>query len=514
MNDFPSLDDNQIMELQASGKISPTTAEAMKTKRPWWERPGSELLKESTEYKPQMSKEVAEKALSDPNSALAKDYPEELQKAASFYGIQKPEERAPAAMQSTEVKPQVEKVDLSQLAVKPTQQQPQQPNIMDQGLKGINSAYGAQMGAVNRLGQAQQESFENQAKLMEEASRKQAEYDNELKRVRDERNAYENDFMKRREELVKEVDKAGDINPNRYWENKSTGNKISASIGIALGAIGSAMTGQGGNKALDIIQNAIDRDIDAQKANANKAQQRLQNQDSIFNLALKKYGDQETAMLAARSEALSRVELQIKAQANQSQSKEAKAKADLLSAQILEEKQKTDLALNQTAGAKYVASQATMGQGVENPALLPEDMQKRAVKMPNGLYKPALNEQAAKTVNEQAIGAASVKNILSQMKELASPTVPFTVKKAKIEGLKAEYTALKKNEMQLGVMSDSDRQLVEATIGNPGGLLNERAIAMLDQAAANVDYKLGKTYEMYVPGYKPLRMQKAPDMRK
>ncbi len=87
------------------------------------------------------------------------------------------------------------------------------------------------------------------------------------------------------------------IDPNRYWENKSTGGKISAAIGIALAGIGGGMGGQGGNMALDVINKAIDRDIDAQKAN-------LSNKNSLLSKNLEMTHNLESAVAMTRADHL------------------------------------------------------------------------------------------------------------------------------------------------------------------------------------------------------------------
>ena len=51
-----------------------------------------------------------------------------------------------------------------------------------------------------------------------------------------------------------------------YWESQSTGNKVLAAIAIGLGGLGAGMQGKDGNGALDIINNAITRDSERQKA--------------------------------------------------------------------------------------------------------------------------------------------------------------------------------------------------------------------------------------------------------
>jgi len=58
----------------------------------------------------------------------------------------------------------------------------------------------------------------------------------------------------------------GSIDPNQYWHNKNTGQLIGTSIAMGLGAMGSSMTGTP-NYVAESVNNAIARDIDAQKAN-------------------------------------------------------------------------------------------------------------------------------------------------------------------------------------------------------------------------------------------------------
>lgn len=77
---------------------------------------------------------------------------------------------------------------------------------------------------------------------------------------------YEYDYDK----ALADAEELKDVNPNRLFENMSTGRKIMAGIGLILGNIGGAVTKSGFN-GLQIIENAIDRDIAAQKENRQKA---------------------------------------------------------------------------------------------------------------------------------------------------------------------------------------------------------------------------------------------------
>lgn len=59
---------------------------------------------------------------------------------------------------------------------------------------------------------------------------------------------------------------ANGVNPNRYFQDQSTGQKIIGALAIGFGAFGASLT-HGPNTALEIMNNAIARDVDAQKTN-------------------------------------------------------------------------------------------------------------------------------------------------------------------------------------------------------------------------------------------------------
>lgn len=64
------------------------------------------------------------------------------------------------------------------------------------------------------------------------------------------------------------------IKPDRVWSEASTPRKLSAVLGLIIGGIGSGLTRQP-NAALQVINGIIDRDIDAQKAELGKKQNRI-----------------------------------------------------------------------------------------------------------------------------------------------------------------------------------------------------------------------------------------------
>lgn len=60
------------------------------------------------------------------------------------------------------------------------------------------------------------------------------------------------------------------IDPDRYYKSMSTASKIASGIGMVLGGLGAGLTGQP-NMAMQVMQNAVDKDIEAQKNDQGKA---------------------------------------------------------------------------------------------------------------------------------------------------------------------------------------------------------------------------------------------------
>ena len=116
------------------------------------------------------------------------------------------------------------------------------------------------------------------------------------------------------EQAVARYDKSGQqfldniqnnkIDPERYWNNKSAGSKISAALGMMLSGMGSATTGQP-NLAAQTIHDAIDRDIDAQKNDQSKNM-------NLYKLNREALGSDIAAKAATQNQLLTTVEAKTK----------------------------------------------------------------------------------------------------------------------------------------------------------------------------------------------------------
>lgn len=91
-----------------------------------------------------------------------------------------------------------------------------------------------------------------------------------------------------------------EVDPGKYWADRNVGSKILAGIGMILGGFDPS----GQNRAVELVQRAIDRDIDAQKANIQtriaKGREAISSRQNLMGMMRQRFGDDLSAELAAR----------------------------------------------------------------------------------------------------------------------------------------------------------------------------------------------------------------------
>ena len=175
-----------------------------------------------------------------------------------------------------------------------------QPTLMDQ-------SYGNVMGGLSGAAKVEEGLAKERANVYGDLQQQYANLDAEHKKS-------QADTL---QEVTKFQDAANkDVDPHRYWDSLSTGNKVSASIGIILGGIGAGMM-RGDNQALKVIDQAINQDIDAQKTNASKNM-------NLYRVNLDKYKNAEEAHVRTKLELASLADLKLKQAEANAKSQESK----------------------------------------------------------------------------------------------------------------------------------------------------------------------------------------------
>ena len=222
----------------------------------------------------------------------------------------------------------------SSAAGKPAQlQAPADPvasgEAMQQALErkdaGLESLYGARISQLRGLGSQLEEQYaaERGSALAEQSVlARQTEDETDIRRAyrEQEKARIETENVNRqiraeaKEKAQLDIDEAVNevvnfkIDPKRFY--KGTGSAIASAIAVALGEFGSKLAG-GPNTALSIINRAVDRDIDAQKAELQNLKYGASAAGNAYKRLLDRHGDSEKAERLAREQALTYVSMQL-----------------------------------------------------------------------------------------------------------------------------------------------------------------------------------------------------------
>jgi len=273
-----------------------------------------------------------------------------------------------------------QKVPLEQTIGAPQNTAPAVPAV-DPAMSQMNKAFALQQQGINNAAQAAEERAVAEvaayAKQEEMLQKSKEDYDARLKAL-DAQN----------ETLFKETleDK---IDPRKFMNNMSTGNKLLAGIAVTLGGLGAGLAG-GENQGLSMINKFIDQDIDAQKKNLDK-------KTNLLSQNLQRTRDLQSAEALTRSQALAITAAQVEKAKAKASSPEARARADILLGQLKQQQ----IALNsQQAKTQMLNNVGKPGVKV-NPEALPEDQRKRLITAPNGQQYLSQTDKGAEDLREE-----------------------------------------------------------------------------------------------------------------
>lgn len=127
------------------------------------------------------------------------------------------------------------------------------------------------------------------------------------------------------------------IDPDRYFLGQP-GKRLLAGIAIAFGEVGRALTGSQTNAALNIINNAIEQDIAAQRYAREGIKERLESQRQGVADLRTRFGDEEQAIVARRIINTEMAQNKIQELADRYGTEEAQGKAQVLIGQLEQQK--------------------------------------------------------------------------------------------------------------------------------------------------------------------------------
>lgn len=301
-----------------------------------------------------------------------------------------------------------------------------QTNALMGGIAQQKAGLKQEAAATGALGQEQAKQLENQNQQM---AARQMSYEQRIQAL-----------DQKRQEFVQDIQEQK-INPNQYYDNLSTGGKISTLVGLVLGGIGGGMTGKGGNMALDTFNNLVNRDIEAQKSNLEKKRSLLTaNMQEMGNLR-----DAETMTRVMMNDAF----------ANELKASAAKAQGPIAQARALQMAGQIDQQNAQLMGTLAMKQSLLGHQGQIPPeklinVVVPEGERTKAreeLSMVQG-YK-----QANKGVSQLFSSASNIGSVAGNM--------PFSKSKAELGKIRANITnVIRQNMKGQGSFSDQDQKVL------------------------------------------------------
>lgn len=195
----------------------------------------------------------------------------------------------------------------------------------------------------------------------------------------------------KREELQKLTDDraaaekaAGEarVDPQQFWGDKSTGDKIAFVLASALTGFFNGRAGIQGNQVLSAVNKRIDENINAQIRNIETLKGRPTEIGRIYAQTLDKFGNMEIARNAAKARGLLEAETLARQQATQSGNEVVRAQAEKVIADLAAEREKVHFnnvgKVTQEVDRKFTTTQDKVVGGGPSKAQRAAEMDKAA----------------------------------------------------------------------------------------------------------------------------------------
>jgi hypothetical protein len=289
-------------------------------------------------------------------------------------------------------------------------------------------------------------------------------------------------------DLTQRAAEQGDVDPNKFFGDRGAGVGFLAAIGVALGQA-SASLGGGPNAALQIVEGALDRSLQAQKMQLDETRGQRTEQKGVLAEMRANFADEREADLAAKDAMLGAAELRLKALGSEAQSNEAKARANEMIGAIQEKRgavrqQWSALADgNIKLSEQYIPAHTVGGPPRATPASKEAD--ERLVTLDDGTTYQARSAEDAKKIRAQLAGTRQIESLardLDKTRDKTSTYIPGTKSAADAESLGAQMLYAFKDTEQAGTVDKGLIESFEKLVGDPRGITSRSGQRALNYA--------------------------------
>jgi hypothetical protein len=293
------------------------------------------------------------------------------------------------------------------------------------------------------------------------------------------------------------------VDPDRWWSTRSTGQRIGAVVGLILGGIGAGLS-RGPNYAMQAIDKAVDRDIEAQKIELGK-------KENLLGRYMQQTHDGTAARQMAKADAYDVAAAQLQKVSAQYSGQKAAADATITVGQLRQQaavmrQQATERALQIAQGKIGLQQQqyqvqalqevlkGVSGNGgfdsrvLELPAF--KDYRERAVHLPDGSVAFASDKEEAHKVKDSMASVSRLRSKVQRMREMLESGSPVTTDRGQAKAVRADLLAEIGHLHDLNRLSDMDLKLFEDQVPDLTDLVKPNAAKKLDSLGKSIDDKV------------------------
>lgn len=276
------------------------------------------------------------------------------------------------------------------------------------------------------------------------------------------------------------------VDPGRYWASRSTGGKIAGIIGLVLGALGTGPDGI--NRAAAMMDKAIDRDLEAQKAGhelrLRKGAQRVQGAQTYYSMARDALGDETAATSAAHGAAL-------EAAARQAEITATKVNDPMQRAKL----QRVAAAARQAAGEKTVKARTELESA--GAAMI----HAQAARAAAGQKAGGLTGERQKAIDDVESATRNIRDNLAKAKAIVEKSGTFEMTGTDQVELERALSMVATDSARLkdpgSTVREGELEVAKKEIGLKGGellLRNNTAQKLLDSFEKSIEDRRRNAY--------------------
>jgi len=334
---------------------------------------------------------------------------------------------------------------------------------------------------------AEAQKAKGEVAALQEANNIRQQYAAKLQIDQQREQDYINGQMQKMQKFTDDIANGPKIDPDRWMNSKSTGQRIALGIGMFLGGFD-----KNGNQAADMVRSAINADIDAQKADYQRKVQAGQMADNVFTRAMQMFQSEKAAKFATLDSMLAMTDNKMKMEAAKYGGAEAQAKYQAASAMI--QQQRVDVArqwqqmINTEMAHNILEGRGAADSGVDQDPkvralksavnVLPKEEQKEYLARQvqgNGVFGFARTakqaEEAQKTVNDTESAIQTIDELMKLGQDPSNRLDPNAKRKAESLQILASGK-LREPILGPGTMQQQEYERLMKVLGNPTDLFN------------------------------------------